>query len=60
MPNLINVIARDFKLSKEQFDILVNCYRNKNLFEIKFPFPLECFYYFSLLIIGKFDWNTNR
>lgn len=35
MPNLINVIAKDFKLSKEQFDILVNCYRNKNLFEIK-------------------------
>ena len=35
MPNLINVIAKDFKLSDAEYEILINCYRNKNLFEIK-------------------------
>ncbi len=34
MPNLINTISRDFKLSNTEFKTLVNCYRNKNLFEI--------------------------
>ena len=35
MPNLINIIAKDFKLSDDEYEILINCYRNKNLFEIK-------------------------
>ena len=35
MPNLINVIAKDFELSQAEYEILINCYRNKNLFEIK-------------------------
>ena len=35
MPNLINIIAKDFELSDAEYEILINCYRNKNLFEIK-------------------------
>ncbi len=35
MPNLIKLIARDFKLNKSDYEILVNCYRNKNIHKIK-------------------------
>lgn len=35
MPNLINLISKDLKLTKSDLDILINCYRNKNLYDIK-------------------------
>ena len=35
IPNLIKLIAEDFKLNKSEFEILVNCYRNKNIEKIK-------------------------
>jgi len=35
MPNLINLISRDFNLKKSDFEILMNCYKNKNLSALK-------------------------
>ena len=35
MPNLINLISQDFNLKKPNFEILMNCYKNKNLFALK-------------------------
>ena len=35
MPNLINLISQDFNLKKPDFEILMNCYKNKNLFALK-------------------------
>ncbi len=35
MPNLIKLIAKDFNLNKSDYDILINCYRNKNLYKIQ-------------------------
>ncbi len=35
MPNLISLISQDFKLKKSDYEILKNCYRNKNLSELK-------------------------
>ena len=35
MPNLINLISKDFKLKKLDFEILTNCYKNKNLSALK-------------------------
>ncbi|MEE2695116.1 MAG: ATP phosphoribosyltransferase regulatory subunit [Pseudomonadota bacterium] len=35
MPNLINAIKKDFKLNKSDFEKVVNCYKNKNLQEIR-------------------------
>ena len=35
MPNLINLISQDFNLKKSDFEILMNCYKNKNLSALK-------------------------
>ena len=35
MPNLINLISQDFNLKKSDFEILTNCYKNKNLSALK-------------------------
>ena len=35
MPNLINLISKDFNLKKSDFEILMNCYKNKNLSALK-------------------------
>ena len=35
MPNLINLISKDFNLKKSDFVILMNCYKNKNLSALK-------------------------
>ena len=35
MPNLINLISKDFNLKKSDFEILMNCYKNKNLYALK-------------------------
>ena len=35
MPNLINLISKDFDLNKSEFEILINCYKNKNLSALK-------------------------
>ena len=35
MPNLINLISKDFNLKKPEFEILIDCYKNKNLSALK-------------------------
>ena len=35
MPNLINAISQDFNLKTSDFEILQNCYKNKNLSALK-------------------------
>ncbi len=35
MPDLINLISKDFNLKKSDFEILMNCYKNKNLSALK-------------------------
>ena len=35
MPNLVNLVSQDFNLKKTDFEILINCYKNKNLTELK-------------------------
>ena len=35
MPNLINLISKDFNLKKSDYEILMNCYKNKNLSALK-------------------------
>lgn len=35
IPDLIKLIAKDFNLNKSDFNTLVNCYKNKNLYKIK-------------------------
>jgi len=35
MPNLINLISKDFNLKKSDNEILMNCYKNKNLSALK-------------------------
>ena len=35
MPNLINLISKDFNLKKSDFEMLINCYKNKNLSALK-------------------------
>ena len=35
MPNLINLFSKDFNLKKSEFEILMNCYKNKNLSALK-------------------------
>ncbi len=35
MPNLINLISDELNLNKSNLETLINCYRNKNLYEIK-------------------------
>ena len=35
MPNLINLISQDFDLKKSDYEILKNCYKNKNLSALK-------------------------
>ena len=35
MPNLIKLISKDFKLNNDEYEVLINCYKNKNIYKIK-------------------------
>ena len=61
MPDLINVISKDYNLSSFSHEKLVNSYRNKNINDLKnISQDLFEVSQFLLSLVGKFDENTEN
>ena len=61
MPNLIKLIVKDFKLSKKDYQKLIDSFKNKNLENIKnYPEKILDMSNYLLSCIGNIDKNLNR